>query len=126
MRGDPRDWSTSDKIISNLGWCGCGNPEAALDLLRDVLTILAMRSERPHPWHAYLPRRACWEASWPLLDEMLDRGESPGLYWSYFYWLDDKGLTDHGGNASGCWLTDDGKALLEVLHSKTSDELLGF
>ena len=91
-------------VFTDLGFCGCGDPEGSLDFLRDSLNDINKESDER--WNAM-------KARFP---------EGP-MSWTYLYMLDDKGLTEHGSNIRGCWLTDKGKAILELLNKYSSAQI---
>lgn len=97
-----------------LGWCGCGSPQEALEFMRDILQIMKNRSDdnQNEPCGTRYEDSA-WAKHTKLLDDKL-----PGaLGLSYFYFLDSVGLTEHGGSIGGSWLTKDGERALEILRS---------
>lgn len=71
--------------IEFLGLCGCGDPDAVMDYLGELLE----RIEQGNP------------------------PEGEGLDWIFFlYWADDKEFADHGTSIRGAWLTEKGKEIL--------------
>lgn len=106
-----------------LNWCGCGNPEEALGLMRDVLRLFKERSDAnrlPTPAHFFVPDVASFlndrAEGWRLVTQKIDDllGDGP-LGLSYLYMLDALGLTEHGGYVGGCWLTAEGERVLALL-----------
>jgi hypothetical protein len=98
-----------------LGWCGCGEPWAAIRFLGDVLEALdddrsdcATQEESDNRY--LLPFRMC------------GGNVCPGLAYGYLYTLDGVGLTDHGSNIRGSWLTDKGREVLEAINNCTEEE----
>ncbi len=77
-----------------LGFCGCGNPQAAFTYVRDILELY---DQRPG-----------WEAC-------TDYFESDGEMYTILYLLTDKGLMDHGTTVTSGWLTEKGKEVLADL-----------
>lgn len=98
------DCEKIDVIQTSLGFCGCGYPEKALSLLRDVLRHVANLQD------------LVWQKKWTF-KEWEEAGaritDGRALYFLY-YFLDTKGLTEHGGSVPG-WLTTEGRQLLEDL-----------
>lgn len=84
---------------TNLRFCGCGQPE---DAARFLLRLLELA-----PFYEDVSSRA--------LDAMMP---TSGNYWLTLYMLTDMDLIEHGGNASGSWLTDKGKAVMKFLTEK--------
>ena len=85
-----------------LGFCGCGMPEAALEHVRKALQLVDDLEQ------------LVWEQSmrykeWEKRKEGVFASE--GAEYFMWYYLDNKGLTDHGSSVPG-WLTDKGEALL--------------
>lgn len=81
-------------VTAELGWCGCGDPDA-IDAL--MLTYL---SEQPGWEHA------------PT------QGNDVRLLLAYI--ADDLAWTEHGSSVFGAWLTDDGKQALSNLQALAS------
>lgn len=98
--GEIHDW-----LFCDLGFCGCGDPEAALEFLRDTLNLL--NKEFDERW-----------------DGMQKRFPDGPMSWTYLYMLDDKGLTEHGSNIRGCWLTDKGKDILSALNAYSIEQII--
>lgn len=96
----------NDWVFCDLGFCGCGNPEGALDFLRDTLNLIDKEFDER------------WEG-------MKNRFPDNPMSWTYLYMLDDKGLTEHGSNIRGCWLTEKGKDILTALNSFTVEQIIG-
>ena len=93
-----------------LGFCGCGQPEAALRYVRDALRLVALESPDDSPtwdnWYdtVYLPAvRAVFK-------------ENIGAEYLMWYLLTDKELLEHGGSVPG-WLTDLGERVLADLNT---------
>lgn len=107
---DIRNWILSPV---GLGFCGCGQLDMALRLLRDVLTEIGKRGDDED----------VWRQSVATVDVMLAAETHPGLYYSYLYWLDSKGLIEHGSGVGGSWLTEDGSDLLAALDRYGIDAL---
>jgi hypothetical protein len=97
-------------VSDQLGWCGCGNPAAAIDLLHKVLSILRERCNE------YVAPQLAWGDWYRVLKAVLCYDRDPGIYYTYLYHLDDKKLIEHGGNVGGAWLTSEGDALLDALN----------
>lgn len=80
-----------DIIGQKLGFCGCGLPEDAIDYcyqgLKRVESLALSKSDFPNPF------------------------ASEGEEYFFFYWLDKKGFTEHGGSVPG-WLTEKGKDMI--------------
>lgn len=95
---------TLDKALDLFPICGCGMPE---EVAKIYIAALQTRAD----WH-----------------KKVQAGESPGFMepkemsdwpkvakWMLWYVLDHLDLTEHGGNAMGCWPTDKGHKALEEL-----------
>lgn len=90
---------TAEYVWELLGFCGCGDPDAALAYVADTLAKFA------------LP-----EGSYDAIAAQFDGSGIPdGLSYFYLYRLDDLELIEHGSNIRGSWLTERGKNLLGVL-----------
>lgn len=87
-----------------LGWCGCATPVEVMVFLRDVLSAIDDRFDSN-------ATRQQQDEAITKLDALL-----PGaLGMSYRYMLDALGLTEHGGNVVGAWLTPAGREALALL-----------
>lgn len=89
--------------LYNLGFCVCGCPDEALRHLVECLNLVNNLKELV--WSKQIERED-WQKQ---VREVLPTGGAEYFMW---YYLDDKGLTEHGGGVPG-WLTDKGKQLLE-------------
>ena len=82
-------------------FCGCGQPESAVERLRDLLR-----------WHhrengGYKGREAAVNDA--------------GFEMLLLYFLDHMGLTEHGGSVGGAWLTAEGEGVLGALERLGED-----
>jgi hypothetical protein len=98
------------KLQDELGICSCGNPEDTLFFIRDVLQLMEDYNKDKMVWEEFYDKK-----------EALVKADNEGLYWLLWYYLDDKGLTEHGGNVSGCWLTTKGYEVLVMLNEWIDD-----
>lgn len=85
--------SKKDFLGSYFGFCGCGDPDAAMELLRDVLRLL-----KGHEWYS---------------EKMKALLPSEGLNYLVLYMLNNNGLTEHGTSVNCSWLTDKGEEILK-------------
>lgn len=86
--------STLDHVhqlfYGDLAMCGCGTPEAAYELVRDILALIADH-----------------ERGWaPLVKTLIG---NPGAYHLTMSALDEAGLLEHGSSLDSAWLTDKGR-----------------
>lgn len=85
-----------------LGFCGCGCPEESLAHIRDVLQ------------HIDNLKQLVWEKK-QTYEEWTAAGNkifaNSGAEYFAYYFVDTKGLTEHGGSVPG-WLTDKGRDFL--------------
>jgi len=101
--------------LYNLGFCGCGVPDDALEFIGDVLRLMSSES---------------FEVGKMLkLFKSEDNSNGNGMYYFILYQLDQKGLTEHGTSINLSWLTDKGKSLLSdidewIANKKIGDEIL--
>jgi hypothetical protein len=92
-----------DELSERLKYCGCGLPESALELTRDVLaTIDARWSVGDHSDGAFAKYRA-------RMKELLP---SDGIEYVVLYHLDSVDMIEHGGGVGGSWLTREGRDML--------------
>jgi hypothetical protein len=85
-----------------LGICGCGNPETAFSLVRDLLN-LAPFFENP--------------------EAVRKRIGEPGACHLVLSMLDNAGLIDHGGGIGGSWLLTKGEYFKRVLSEVTWEQI---
>jgi len=90
-----------------LGWCGCGDPDSVLDLVRRYLETTAWAWE---DWGARHQERNAHaqmdQDAWMLLE----------------YVCDAAGWTEHGGSVGGAWLTEEGRHALSILQQPVPEE----
>ena len=101
-----------------LGWCGCGEPYAALQFLGEVLEAFRVSLDERDPTET----REESEARYLKPSRLCGAEGNPGLAYGYLYNLDAVGLTEHGSNVRGSWLTDKGHEVLQAIKSITSEE----
>jgi hypothetical protein len=91
-------------FMDELHLCGCGSPEAAACLVRDILRLCPLYDNRKG------------------IEELLP---NDGVQYLILGWLTDTDLLEHGGGIGGSWLTDKGKTVLASLEeiSKADAEL---
>lgn len=94
-----------DNDPPGIGFCGCGDPEAALETLRTVLQAFETKDD---------------DERLRVLEAILGPAGS-GVYGTYLYWLDSLGLMEHGSNARMGWLTPEGEDLLAALLEHGTD-----
>lgn len=104
-----------------LGFCGCGSPEKAAGFLLDVLRHIAAQRvmcDSPEWGEMSLGQRGQYYRKRAEDREAL-MGRSEMLV---LYWLDKEGYSEHGSSVNGCWLTDKGYELLEMLELWNSQD----
>ncbi|MFF3998549.1 hypothetical protein ACFYX8_35235 [Streptomyces cyaneofuscatus] len=79
----------------DLGLCGCGDPEGAYDLVRDLLSLCPLYEEH----------------RWEKAEELTGGGPAHHIVMST---LDTAGLIEHGSNINGSWLTAKGTWFLDA------------
>jgi hypothetical protein len=94
----------------HLNFCGCGNPEAARELIAKLLV-------GGKPWEPGGPARPCG------VDEAAEiiKADPEAAAWTLLYMLDAWELTEHGGSVNGAWLTPRGKQAAEIFAAETID-----
>ena len=85
----------------NEWFCGCGCPEEAISFLLELLELCPLYDNR-EPFEKLIPNE--------------------GLQYLTLYTLDHFDLIEHGTSVRGSWLTDKGKAILELLRNEKDDE----
>lgn len=78
-------------------WCGCGMKEEALIYVRDILSLIRGIEDSKFTKEAW--------------NELQKYFKSYKDYYFALYWMDNLGLTQHGGSVPG-WLTEKGEAIL--------------
>jgi len=81
--------------LSNL-YCGCGNPESAIELVHDLLTAAPFYENR---------------------DRVKELLPTTGIEMVVFYALESAELIEHGSSIGGSWLTERGKEALAGLRA---------
>lgn len=92
--------------IGVLGFCGCGMPGDALEYVRSALQLV--NDLKKIAWGD----RSAYK-QWEKRKRKLFADD--GAEYFMWYFLDDKGLTEHGTSVPG-WLTDKGVELLSYLN----------
>ena len=77
-------------------FCGCGNPNSSLEFIRDILIII-----KEHGAYS---------------DELSKKLSDEGLLYFVLYYLDSKGLTEHGGSVGGSWITEKGEEIIQDIN----------
>lgn len=114
-----------DWVFTDLGFCGCGDPEAALEFLKSVLLAIRKRSnENREIEESEAESQERWKRNSAALRELIGMETAPAMAWSYLYLLDSKGLLEHGGNCSGSWLTEKGEDVLDALLKYDADSII--
>lgn len=83
---------------TSLQFCGCGNPNSALEFVQKVLEWYEKKDEIVEAFKD--------------LDELIP---DEGTRWFVLYMLDALELTEHGSAVSSGWLTEKGKRNLRLL-----------
>lgn len=96
-----------------IGFCGCGSDDA-MYLLRDILKEMQRYGERKG-----FDKDLQKEHENKMLE--IVGGNKDGVLEFIYYWLDNKGFTEHGGSIPG-WLEGSGDGLLHDLEIAISDE----
>ncbi|MET8864659.1 hypothetical protein ABZW11_17115 [Nonomuraea sp. NPDC004580] len=95
-------------FYGDLAMCGCGTPEAAYELVRDLLALIA---DHERDWA-------------PLAKTLIG---NPGAYHLTMSALDEAGLLEHGSSIDSAWLTDKGRWYASALRTIESwDGLEGY
>jgi len=102
--------------VKEFGFCGCGLVGGALPYARKGLRYIADRNLDNGDIATWIEHDLAFWAEWCKKDTAAQTaalGSEESAYF-FFWWADDKGYTEHGSCLPG-WLTDRGKALLELL-----------
>ncbi len=104
-------WDSKEDYLQCHVWmfCGCGSPEDNLIYVRDALLVLEWwNQKRSGITDGFDIDWGVWQEK---LNVVFGNKLSEAFMW---YWLDEKGYTEHGSSIPG-WLTDKGKEMLAVL-----------
>lgn len=110
------------ELLGELGFCGCGRPEAALEHLRCTLEIFARRTEVNRSTMSREERDEHWQKMHLELVAHIGLETNPGMAWVYLYSIED--YIDHGTSAYAGWLNEDGEALRIKLNAWTVEQSL--
>jgi len=103
--------ASTDGITDFLGFCGCGDPESALEYIFEVLSgIRRLDNLKNHPRSEEFDKELKKELR--IRDEFF---KSEGAKYFFFYWLAKEGFLEHGSSVTAGWLTDRGKLLWTIL-----------
>lgn len=90
-----------------LHWCGCGDPDAAKEVIRDYLEVVNKKFDSDADFYDKFGVKYVYD------DKLL---------LCLAYTLDAAGFTDHGSSIGGAWLTDEGKMFLWLLEQNKDIE----
>ena len=93
-------------LTSLLGFCDCGAPDSAMKYVRDALQLVDDRKKKL--WEGEITYEQWREYVGAVL-------QSEGAEYFMWYWLNEKGFTEHGVSVPG-WLTPDGEEMLSDLN----------
>lgn len=88
-----------------LGLCGCGNPEAAYDLVRDLLGLMPLYED----------------SRWRVAESLT--GSIPGAHHIVLGTMERAGLIEHGSSLHGAWLTLKGEWCLAAMRAAEFGDL---
>lgn len=94
-------------IWSSLPLCGCGKPDAAIEVWRWLLEREAFKTDGDMAAiHTFIEQS-------DQLEQHLS--PHPGVFYALLYALDHAELTEHGGSVHAGWLTPKGERVLAFL-----------
>lgn len=88
-----------------LGLCGCGNPESAYDLVRDLLGLMPLYED----------------TRWKVAESLT--GNVPGAHHIILGAMERAELIEHGSSLHGAWLTPKGEWCLAAMQTAEFDDL---
>ena len=97
-------------VFKDLGLCGCGDPDAVLDMLEYFLSRHYLSGHEDN----YI---FTWEEK-----EIFAKEHSTELLLFLLYILNDKGFLDHGSSVMGSWITEKGERFLELLQKDVEED----
>ena len=95
-------------LKAELGFCGCAAYEDSIELLRDVL-------RHARDWQDALLKEMPTQPANDLMLQRLRFEQVPGLATWFLYLLDERGMVEHAGRVTTCWITTKGRQLLEAI-----------
>lgn len=98
------EWEARSSAV--LGMCGCGNPEAAYNFLREVLKCFDRRG-----CHADPPVKD-WVDSEDEIEKLILANPAIAAH-CLSHFLTDKRVLEHGGSVGGSWLTKSGEEIVD-------------
>lgn len=110
------------ELLGEMGFCGCGCPEEALEHVRRTLEIFAKRAEANRSSLSREERDAHWQKMHRELVDHIGLESNPGMAWAYLYGIED--YIEHGTSAYAGWLNEDGEALLINLNAWAVEQSL--
>ena len=98
-------WKDKESFIVGrlFGFCGCGLPEEVISYIWGALKLFDLQTNMVK------------------FEEVDGYFANKGAKYFMWYWLDQKGYTEHGGSVPG-WLTEGGKELLLFIESHLTEE----
>ena len=122
----------SDFYYEKLNFCGCGSPWDTLYVIKNLLNILKVRSDRwdledynarSHEYYELHQKelKECFN-----LKDNVFHGQfsiNDGVIQVFLNVLDNCDVLEHGGSIGGSWLTSYGEELLEHLNKLNDEEL---
>ncbi|WP_143661182.1 hypothetical protein [Streptomyces sp. M41(2017)] len=91
-------------FYEDLGLCGCGNPDEAYVLVRDLLSLA--------PYYE--------NEGWRLAETLTGGGAAHHIIMSV---IDVAELTEHGSSVNGAWLTPKGAWCLQAMRTVSFEEM---
>jgi len=98
-----------------LPFCGCGWPDGTAKAIRDYLQIVNDHTDMILSKNKEISDKAFSIRKEKMKERFGISNECENPIFQYFaYDLDNRGLTDHGSNITGSWITDLGKVVLYI------------
>lgn len=121
---DPLDKIQMDELFNSifefckfylLPFCGCGWPDETAKVIRDYLQIINDHTTQILSKNKEISDKAFDIRNKRFKERFGFSHECENPIFQYFaYDLDNRGLTDHGSNITGSWITDLGKIVLYI------------
>lgn len=94
-------------------WCGCGLSENALNYVyMHMLPFLRLQDYEYNTVYSIKRTKSAYENIYNSF-----KNDIEGADYFFWYWLDNLGLTEHGGSIPG-WLTEKGYELIQELKER--------
>jgi hypothetical protein len=107
------DWACNykdeieDFLFEKLDFCGCGDNDSSYKFINDLLNLkINYKISRADKELSFSEDMRIVKQYLDDVKNLIQNNAGGAVMWIIEYMLDDKKITDHGGNVSGSWLSD--------------------